>query len=169
LKEEIRKALQAQFGSLNDFLRRWSAAQRKQAILDELADQGVPLEMLEQAVPQSDNLDVFDLVAHIAFDQKPLTRRERANKVKKRDVFGHFGEQARSVLDALLEKYADHGITDIEDPRVLELPPFDRIGTKAQIRRGIFGGAKQFAQALTTLEQELYADDTTDAPTERRA
>jgi type I restriction enzyme, R subunit len=169
LKEEIRKALQAQFGSLNDFLRRWSAAQRKQAILDELADQVVPLKMLEQAVPHSDDLDVFDLVAHIAFDQKPLTRRERANKVKKRDVFGQYGEQARTVLDALLEKYADHGIADIEDPRVLELPPFDLIGTKAQIRRSIFGGAKQFAQALTTLEQALYEDETTDGPTERRA
>jgi type I restriction enzyme, R subunit len=166
LRDEIRKALQAQFGSINDFLRRWSAAERKKAILDELSDQGVPLEMLEQAVPQSDELDVFDLVAHIAFDQKPLTRRERANKVKKRDVFGRYGEQARAVLEALLEKYADHGIADIEDPRVLELPPFDGMGTKAQIRRTIFGSAEQFAQALTELEQALYADD---APTEKRA
>jgi type I restriction enzyme R subunit len=156
LKEDIRKSLRAQFGSLTDFLRRWSEAERKQAILDELGNRGVPLEVLQQAVPNGEDIDAFDLVAHVAFDRKPLTRRERANEVKKRDVFGRYGEQARAVLEALLEKFADHGVQDIEDPRILELPPFDQYGTKTEIRRGIFGGADKYAQAITELEQALY-------------
>jgi type I restriction enzyme, R subunit len=156
LKDDIKKSLLKQFGSLTEFLRRWSAADRKQAVLDELADLGIQLEVLQQAVKNGDELDAFDLVAHVAFDQKPLTRRERANKVKKRDVFGKYGEQARTVLEALLEKFADHGIGDLEDPKVLELPPFDQIGTKTQIRRSIFGGVEQYAQAVHELEQALY-------------
>lgn len=156
LKDDIKKSLLKQFGSLTEFLRRWSAADRKQAVLDELADLGIPLEVLQQAVKNGDELDAFDLVTHVAFDQKPLTRRERANKVKKRDVFAKYGDQARMVLEALLEKFADHGISDLEDPKVLELPPFDQIGTKTQIRRSIFGGVEQYAQAVHELEQALY-------------
>jgi type I restriction enzyme R subunit len=156
LKDDIKKSLQAQFGSLTDFLRRWSEAERKQAILDELREQGIPLEVLQQAVANGEELDVFDLVAHVAFNQKPLTRRERANQVKKRDIFGKYGEQARMVLEALLDKFADHGVQDIEDTKVLELPPFDQIGTKTQIRRGIFGSTENYAQAIHELEQALY-------------
>lgn len=154
--DHIKKALQAEFGSLNDFLRRWRGAERKQAVLDELASHGLPLVALRQAVPGGENFDAFDLVAHVAFDQKPLTRRERANQVKKRDVFGQYGEQARAVLEALLEKFADHGVQDIEDARILELPPFDRFGSKTQIRRGIFGGVERYTQAVRALEQALY-------------
>jgi len=157
LKEEIRKTLQSQYGSLHEFLRRWNEADRKQAIIDELRDQGIPLEVLAQALPNSGELDVFDLIAHIAFDQKPLTRQERANNVKKRNVFAKYGDQARAVLEALLEKYADHGISGIEDSTVLELPPLDQYGTKTQIRRGIFGSAEQYSQAITELEEALYA------------
>lgn len=157
LKDAIRKALQAEFGSLGDFLRRWNSASRKQAVLEELAAHGVPLDVLQQAVPNGDTLDVFDLVAHVAFDQKPLTRRERANNVRKRDVFGKYGEQARAVLEALLEKFADHGVQDIEDAKVLELPPFDQFGSKTQIRRGIFGSVEHYTQAVRELEQALYA------------
>ncbi len=156
LKDDIKKALRAEFGSMTDFLRRWNTAERKQAVLEELADHGVPLEILQQAVANGGELDVFDLVAHVAFDQKPLTRRERANNVKKRDVFGKYGEQARAVLEALLEKFADHGVQDIEDAKVLELPPFDQFGSKTQIRRGIFGSVEQYTQAVQELEQALY-------------
>ncbi len=156
LKDDIKKALQAEFGSLTEFLRRWNSAERKQAVLEELAEHGVPLEILQQAVPNGTDLDVFDLVAHVAFDQKPLTRRERANNVKKRDVFGQYGEQARAVLEALLDKFADHGVQDIEDAKVLELPPFDQFGSKTQIRRGIFGSVEQYTQAVHALEQALY-------------
>ncbi|WES90645.1 EcoAI/FtnUII family type I restriction enzme subunit R [Dickeya fangzhongdai] len=156
LKNDIKSALQAEFGSLTDFLRRWSNAERKQAVLEELAEHGVPFEILRQAVANGSELDAFDLVTHVAFDQKPLTRRERANSVKKRDVFGKYGEQARAVLEALLEKFADHGVQDIEDVKVLELPPFDQFGSKTQIRRGIFGGVEQYTQAVKELELALY-------------
>jgi type I restriction enzyme R subunit len=156
LKNEIKKALQAEFGSLTDFLRRWNSAERKLVVLEELADHGVPLDVLQQAVPNGGELDVFDLVAHVAFDQKPLTRSERANNVKKRNVFGRYGEQARAVLEALLDKFADHGVQDIEDAKVLDLPPFDQFGSKTQIRRGIFGSIEQYTQAVQALEQALY-------------
>lgn len=156
LKDDIKKTLWAEFGSMTDFLHRWNSTERKQAVLEELANQGVPLEILQQAVANGSELDVFDLVAHVAFDQKPLTRRERANNVKKRDVFGKYGEQARAVLEALLDKFADHGVQDIEDAKVLELPPFDQFGSKTQIRRGIFGSVEQYTQAVQELEQALY-------------
>ncbi|MDF0606140.1 DEAD/DEAH box helicase family protein [Neisseriaceae bacterium TC5R-5] len=156
LKDDIKKALQAEFGNMTGFLRRWNSAERKQAILAELAEHGVPLEILQQAVANGSELDAFDLVAHVAFDQKPLTRRERANNVKKRDVFGKYGEQARAVLEALLDKFADHGVQNIEDAKVLELPPFDQFGSKTHIRRGIFGSIEQYTQAVHELEQALY-------------
>ena len=164
LKDDIKKALQTEFGSLTGFLRRWNSAERKQAVLEQLAEHGVPLDILQQAVANGGELDAFDLVAHVAFDQKPLTRRERANQVKKRDVFGKYGEQARAVLEALLEKFADHGVQDIEDAKVLELPPFDQFGSKTQIRRGIFGSVEQYSQAVHELEQALY-----DTPLQKQA
>ena len=156
LKDEIRKTLLHEFASLDDFLRRWTEAERKQAVIDELKEQGVPLEVLRQSVPDGEDLDAFDLVAHIAFDQPPLTRRERANNVMKRNYFGRYGDDARAVLEALLEKYADHGIADIEDSKILELPPFSELGTKTQIRRGIFGGNENYSKALSELEQAIY-------------
>lgn len=159
LKEQIQHSLTASFGSLNDFLRRWNESERKQVILEELVEQGIPLDVLQQAVPNGDELDVFDLVAHVAFNQPPLTRKERANKVKKRNVFGKYGDQARSVLEALLDKFADHGVQDIESPKVLELPPFDKLGSKTQIRRGIFGGTENYQQAVRELEAALYNDN----------
>ncbi|MBX9899358.1 MAG: DEAD/DEAH box helicase family protein [Burkholderiaceae bacterium] len=164
LKDDIKKAIQAEFGNLTGFLRRWDSAERKQAVLEEMAEHGVPLEILQQAVTNGSELDAFDLVAHVAFDQKPLTRRERANNVKKRNVFGKYGEQARAVLDALLDKFADHGVQDIEDAKILEMPPFDQFGSKTYIRRDIFGSAEQYAQALHELEQALY-----DIPEQKQA
>ena len=143
LKDQIKQTLLREFGSLDHFLRRWTEAERKQAVIDELKEQGIPLEVLREAVPNGDKIDAFDLVAHIAFDQPPLSRKERADKVKKRNYFGKYGEEARAVLEALLEKYADHGITNIEDPKILELPPFNTMGSKTQIRRGIFGGPEK--------------------------
>ncbi len=160
LKEEIRQSLRREFASLDDFLRRWTEAERKQAIIDELREQGIPLEILREAVPQGEAIDAFDLIAHIAFDQPPLSRKERANNVRKRNYFGQYGEEARAVLEALLDKYADHGITDIEDPKILELPPFTKIGGKTQIRRGIFGGNDRYSQALTELERAIYEKQT---------
>ncbi|MBU1172682.1 MAG: DEAD/DEAH box helicase family protein [Proteobacteria bacterium] len=159
LKEDIKRTLTDQYQTLHDFLRRWNESDRKKKVIDELERSGIPIDVLKQAVTGSEAFDVFDLVSHIAFDQKPLTRRERADNVKKRNYFGKYGDQAREVLESLLEKYAHNGIADLEDPKVLELPPFDRFGSLTQIRRGIFGGNDQFTQAITELEQALYDND----------
>jgi type I restriction enzyme R subunit len=164
LREDIRKSLLAEYATISDFLRRWNAADRKQAVLDELDRQGISMPVLQQAVTNGLDLDAFDLVAHIAFDQKPLTRRERAENVKRKDVFGRYGEKARLVLNALLDKFADHGVQDIEDPKILELPPFDLIGSRTQIRRGIFGGVNGYEEAVRALEVAIY-----DAPQRQSA
>ena len=156
LKEEIKKTLRHQFGSLKDFLSRWRSAERKQVLVDELKSQGIDIDVLKQAIPNAGQFGIFDLIAHIAFDQQPLTRKERANHVKKRDYFGKYGQQARKVLEALLDKYAANDIMDIEDPKILELPPFNQIGTKTQIRREIFGGPDKYSKALTELEHALF-------------
>lgn len=154
LVKDIKKVLRGQYQTLQDFLNRWNESDRKQAVIEELEGSGLPIEILREAVPNSDGLDEFDLVAHLAFDQKPLTRKERADHVKKQNYFGKYGDQAREVLENLLDKYALNGIRDIEDPKVLELPPFDKIGSKTQIRRGIFDG--KFSEAITDLEKALY-------------
>lgn len=156
LKEDIRKTLVNQFHTLKDFLSHWNRSERKVMVVKELEEAGIPVDVLCEAVPNGGDLDIFDLVAHIAYDQKPLTRKERAEKVKKRNYFGKYGDQARLVLETLLEKFANNGILDIEDPKVLELPPFDKLGSKTQIRRGIFGGQDQFSKAVTELENALY-------------
>lgn len=161
LKDQIEQSIKENFGTLTDFLRRWNESDRKQVIVEELAEQGIKLELLQQAIPNGEELDVFDLVAHVAFNQKPLTRKERANNVKKRDVFGKYGEQAKLVLDALVDKFAQHGVQGIENPKILELPPFDLLGSKTQIRRNIFGGLEKYQQAIKELENELYRDDLT--------
>jgi type I restriction enzyme R subunit len=159
LKEDIRKTLQSEFSTFTDFLRRWNDADRKQAVMDELKEQGISLAALRRSIPNGDQVDAFDLIAHIAFDQPPLSRKERANNVKKRNYFTKYGDEARAVLEALLEKYADHGISDIEDPRILELPPFSELGTKTQIRRGIFGSNENYSRALSELEKMIYEQE----------
>jgi type I restriction enzyme R subunit len=100
--------------------------------------------------------DLFDLVCHVAFDQPPLTRKERAENVRKRNYFTKYGDNARQVLDTLLDKYADSGITNIENSQVLELRPINQLGTKVQIIRDVFGGKDKYWNAIRELEQELY-------------
>ena len=113
LRDFTKKALRKRFASLDDFLRRWKRAERKQAIVEELAAEGLPLDIIAEEL--GNDLDPFDLICHVAFDAKPLTRRERAEKVKKRDMFTKYGDQARAVLDALLAKYADEGVLNLDD------------------------------------------------------
>jgi type I site-specific restriction endonuclease len=108
LRDFTKTALKKRFASLDDFLKRWKAAERKQAIIEELEAEGLPLDAITDELGK--NLDPFDLICHVAFDKKPLTRRERAENVRKRDVFTKYGPQARAVLDALLEKYRDEGV-----------------------------------------------------------
>ena len=155
LRDFTRKALRRRFASLDDFLNRWNAAERKQAILDEMAAEGLPMSVIGSELGK--DLDPFDLVCHIAFDSKPLTRRERAENVKKRDVFTKYGGQARTVLGALLDKYADEGVINLNDASVLRIPPLDSIGTPVELVR-VFGGRSDFEQAVRDLQSALYKE-----------
>lgn len=153
LKDYTRKNIQKEFRSLDEFIRKWNDTEKKKALIEELHEQGIFLSELQETVGK--DLDAFDLICHIAFDKPPLTRKERANNVKKRDYFTKFGEQARKVLEALLEKYADKGIENIESGRVLELEPISSMGTPAEIVKW-FGGPAHFKKAVVELENEIY-------------
>ncbi|MCK9988468.1 MAG: type I restriction enzyme, R subunit [Azoarcus sp.] len=157
LKDYTRSAVRKEYASLDDFLRRWSAADKKQALIEELEAQGVLLEALAEEVGKKTGkvLDPFDLICHVAYDRPPLTRRERAEQVRKRDVFAAYGDQARAVLDALLDKYADAGIESIEDIKVLTLAPFTHLGTAPELINA-FGGKTAYLEAVYHLEQQLY-------------
>jgi type I restriction enzyme, R subunit len=153
LRDFTKKALKKRFASLDDFLKRWKAAARKQAIVEELENEGLSLDPLAEEVGR--DLDPFDLICHVAFDQPPLTRRERADNVRKRDVFTKYGPQARAVLEALLQKYQDQGVMDLGDPRILQIPPLDTMGTPMQLIKE-FGTRADFMFAVQELQSALY-------------
>jgi type I restriction enzyme R subunit len=155
LRDFSKKALRKRFASLDAFLRRWKGEARKRAVIEELEAEGLPLEPLADEVGK--DLDPFDLICHVAFDKPPLTRRERAENVRKRDVFTKYGDQARAVLDALLAKYADDGLIDLADPKVLQITPFDRMGTPVQLVRS-FGSRQAFEAAVQEMQSALYQD-----------
>ncbi len=154
LRDYTRINLKKRFESLDQFLQTWHQADRKAALLQELEGQGVLLEALADEVGK--DLDPFDLLLHVAYDQPPLTRRERARRVKKRNVFTQYGPVARKVLDALLDKYADEGVATIESNDVFKLQPFGAMGSPVELVRS-FGGRPQYLNALQLLERELYA------------
>jgi len=155
LREYSRKTIRRQFTSLNQFLKRWREAERKETVIAELAEEGLLLEPLMDEVGK--DLDPFDLICHIAFDQPPLTRRDRANSVVKRDVFTKYGPQARAVLEALLAKYRDEGVvTDLDNVKVLEISPFSSMGTPFQLIKQ-FGNRAGFEKAVHELQNALYA------------
>ena len=154
LKDYTRKTLTQEFASLDDFLVRWSSADKKQAIVNELAQEGVFFEALADEVGK--DCDPFDLLCHVAWDQPPLTRRERAERVKKRDYFTKYGDRARRVLEALLDKYADAGVGQIEETQVLTLAPLPEFGTPTEIVK-LFGGKDAYQQAVRELTQSLYS------------
>jgi type I restriction enzyme R subunit len=153
LRDYTKNTLRKHFVSLDDFLKRWKSAERKQAIIEELESEGLLLEPLADEVGR--DLDPFDLICHVAFDQPPITRRERVDNVRKRDVFTRYGDQARTVLDALLQKYRDEGVTELDNPRILKLNPFDRMGTPFELINS-FGGRPGFEQAIHELQSALY-------------
>ena len=156
LRDFSRKAIRAQYASLDQFLKRWKAAERKGAVIAELAEEGLLLEPLLEEVGK--DLDPFDLICHIAYDKPPLTRRERANNVKKRDVFTKYGPQARAVLEALLAKYQDEGIVGgLDNVRMLEIPPFNAMGTPFQLIKQ-FGTRVGFENAVHELQAALYQE-----------
>lgn len=155
LRDFTKRALRKRFASLDDFLRRWNSAERKQALFEELEEEGLPLDLIVQELGR--DLDPFDLICHVAFDAKPLTRRERAENVRKRDVFTRYGDKARAVLDGLLAKYADEGVLNLDDASVLRIAPFSTIGTPTELVRA-FGGRPGYQQAVQDLQSELYKE-----------
>ncbi len=155
LRDYTKKTLRNHFVSLNDFVSQWNSAERKEAIIEELKSEGLLLDPLAEEVGK--NLDPFDLICHVAFDQPPLTRRDRVENVRKRDVFTKYGDQARAVLEALLQKYQDEGMTALDDPRILKVAPFDAMGTPVQLLKQ-FGGRNGFEKAVHELQSALYEE-----------
>lgn len=154
LKDYSRQTVTKEFASLDDFLKRWSSVDKKQAIVDQLTQEGVFFEALSDEIGK--DCDPFDLLCHVAWDMPPLTRRERAERVKKRNYFTKYGEQARRVLEALLDKYADQGVAQIEEKQILTVVPFTQFGTPMEIVRA-FGGPQGYEAALRDLKQSLYS------------
>ena len=153
LKDYTRKAVRKAYTSLDALLNAWNDADRKQAIIDELASHGVFLDELAEQVGK--DIDAFDLVCHIAFDQPARTRRERADNVRKRNVFGKYGDKARAVLNALLDKYADAGLKSVESLEILKVDPLTTFGTPIEIL-SLFGGREKYLAAIHELEAQLY-------------
>jgi len=153
LKDYTRKTLAKEFASLDDFLKRWNRSDRKQAIIEELAAEGIFFEALAEEIGRK--CDPFDLICHVAWGMPPLTRKERVEQVRKRNYFTKYGDPAKRVLEALLDKYADEGIIHIETPQILSVAPFPKFGTPMEIV-GAFGGIDGYQNAINELEQALY-------------
>lgn len=160
LVDYTKKNLKEQFTTMNDFIKKWSEADKKSAIIEELEEQGILFEELREEVKQKTgkDLSIFDLICHVTFDMPPLSRKERAEKVKKRNYFGKYSEKARAVLNALIDRFADEGIIEIENKKILEFQPFDKIGTIVEIFKE-FGGKDKYEEAIRELEKELFNDE----------
>ena len=155
ITDYTRKNINDTYANLDDFIKRWTAADKKAEITELLRENGIDLQALKRDANLED-VDDFDFICHVAYGKKLLTRRERAEQVKKRDIFSKYGEQARKVLEALLDKYASDGITQLENRKVLMLDPFRRFGSPASIAK-LFGGSKQYLEAVKELEQQIYS------------
>jgi len=153
IKDYTKQSVTEQYRTLNDFIRKWDDAEQKQAIIQELEEQGVIWEALEEEVGKE--YEAFDLICHIVFGQPPLTRKERANNVRKRNYFTKYGEQAQKVLNALLDKYADEGVGNIESMEVLKVQPINELGSPFEIIKS-FGGKREYENAIRDLEDALY-------------
>ena len=151
-----RRNIRGSYAELSDFIRKWSETEKKEAIRDELRTHGIDLEQMKKDEHMED-VDDFDFITHVAYDQKPLTRKERADNVKKRDFLHRFSGVAREVIEALLDKYAQDGVREIEKTEVLKLDPFCRFGNPARIAK-LFGGKDGYKKTIRELENELYRE-----------
>jgi type I restriction enzyme R subunit len=149
LKDYTRQKVREQYHSLDNFLQKWNATDKKLTIIEQLTEQGIVFADLKAAVDKE--MDIFDLICHTAFDQPPLTRTERVNNVKKRNYFTKYSEQTRKVLETLLDKYADEGIENIEDMKILQVKPLDVFGSPMEIV-DLFGGKMGYLKALSELD-----------------
>ena len=154
ITDYTKRNINGTYANLKDFIHRWNSTQKKDEITKLLRDSGIDLEALKKESHLSE-VDDFDFICYIAYGKKPLTRRERADQVKKQDLFNKFGEDARKVLEALLEKYVVNGISQLEDPIVLKLEPFRQMGTPSLIA-SFFGGSEQYYSAVRELETFIY-------------
>ena len=157
LEDYSKKNILSKFRTLNDFLNQWQGSDKKKAIIKELENQGILLFELEKEIKKKTGkvLDPFDLICHVAFDMPPLSRKERAEKVKKRNYFARYGDQARKILENLLDKYADEGVENIESLQVLKLSPLNTFGSPREIWK-LFGDKKGYLEAVGQLENEIY-------------
>lgn len=156
LSDFTRKAIKKHYPTLDAFRGAWSQADKKQAILDELAENNVLLDAVREENPDLADCDYFDIICHVAFDQKPLTRKERIEGVKKRNYLAKYEGQARKVVEGLMEKYGEVGVTNIENPQILSLNPFAQIAKRPRIMKGVFKSPEEYNEALRDLENELY-------------
>lgn len=154
IEDYTKESIIGTYQTLENFIQTWNGEQKKEIIRNMLKEKGIDLELIKKGQNMTD-VDDFDFICHIAFNQKPLTRKERAENVKKRDIFGKYGEAAREVINALLDKYAELGIYDIESTEILKQNPFTKYGKPARIA-ALFGGNEKYRQAIRELEAELY-------------
>ena len=158
LTDYTRKAIKKHYPTLDAFRGAWARADKKQAILDELAENNILLDAVKEENPALADCDYFDIISHVAFDQKPLTRKERIEGVKKRNYLAKYEGQARKVVEGLMEKYGEVGVTNIENPQILSLNPFAQIAKRPRIMKGIFKSPEEYNEAVRDLENELYKE-----------
>ena len=158
LTDFTRKAIKKHYPTLDAFRGAWAHADKKQAILDELAENNVLLDAVREENPNLADCDYFDIICHVAFDQKPLTRKERIEGVKKRNYLAKYEGDARKVVEGLMEKYTETDVMNIENPQILALNPFAQLGKRSRIMKGIFKGQDEYHKAVKDLENELYKE-----------
>lgn len=154
LNDFTKKTLKKEYRCLNDFLKKWKKTDKKSIIINELREQGILIDELKQEVGK--DFDEFDLICHVAFDKKPLTRKERVKNVRKKDYFTKYNKKAQAVINALLDKYSDEGIEDIEDLKVLKVNPIRKFGTPVEIITS-FGGRQKYFEAINKMENHIYS------------
>jgi len=155
LKDYTKNNVKKEFRSLNEFVQRWNIVDQKKVIIEELENQGLLLDALREEIPNGKDYDPFDLIVHIAYGQKPLTRKERASKVQKDSYFNKYEEKARKVIEVLLTKYEDEGIENLENPEVLKVSPLNKLGRPLEIMK-LFGGVAGYKKMIKEVEQRLY-------------
>ena len=156
LTDFTRRAIKNIYPTLDAFRGAWSKADKKQAILDEMKEHDVLLDAVIEEMPEMKDYDYFDIICHLAFDLKPITRKERARRVKESNFLADYSEKAQMILEGLMDKFGEAGVTNIETPLILKLDPFAKIAKRPLIFREIFKGQDDYNRAVRELEEELY-------------
>jgi type I restriction enzyme R subunit len=151
-----KKSVKEEYRTLNDFLKKWNILDQKRALIEELQQKGIIFDALRESVPNGKEYDPFDLILHVAYGKKPKTRSERAKKVKQDSYWDKYGKQAREVINALLDKYSDEGIENLEDAEVLRVVPLNKFGRPLEIMK-LFGGKEGYKKMVREVEARIYA------------